>query len=645
MDITISDNWLREYLQTKATPKQISEYLSLCGPSIEKVEEKDGDILYHVEITTNRIDCVGVYGFAREAAAILPRFKIPAKLKKLNPNNKINKIDNLPFSVVSDESIVYRTLGVVLTNFKNRKTPDWMQKRLLACGVRSLNAIVDITNYVMLETGHPCHAFDYDKIKYKKFFIRLSKKGEKVTSFDEKTYELTGGDIVFDDGDGEIIDLPGIIGTKNSVVGPETKRVLLFIDNNNPTRIRGTSMKYTIRTMAASINEKGVDPDLGKSALLRGIELYQKVCGAEIASAIYDDYPKPAAVKTVITSKAFIEKILGVDIAKDDITKILTSLEFSPVWKAETLSVHVPSFRARDIEIPEDIVEEIARVYGYFNLPSRLMEGKLPDPLYKSPFSLEWKIKNIIKALGGTEVYTLSLVPNNYLDAEKALSLKNPIGPESKYLRSDLVHSLVTALKENKGDYESLFMFELANVYLQTVGDLPEEKLLLGMCFDGYKYVQVKGILETLLNDQLNIPVSFEKDPPSEKINISSAKTPIGYLTERDDGIIVSEIDSQALQKLYRPLRSFVSIPKHPPQIEDLTLNVPAGVEIAKIMQSIKSASNLVSDIGLSGTYKNSFTFRVTYQNPEKTLTDDEVAGQRNKIRRVLKEKYSLEFK
>ncbi len=642
MDIIISDSWLREYLDTKATPRDIAEYVSLCGPSIEQIEEKNGYTLYHIEITTNRIDCASVYGFAREAAAILPRFKVAAKLKPLSPNVNIKTVGNLPFNIVNNNKLVKRTLGVVLTNIKNWKTPAWMQKRLTSCGVRSLNAVVDITNYVMLETGHPTHAFDYDKIKNKKFIVRESKRGEKVTSFDGKTYKLFGGDIVFDDGDGEIIDLPGIIGTKNSAVDKNTKRVFFFIDNNNPSRIRKTSMSLAIRTMAASINEKGVDPELGRTAILRGIELYQKVCGADVASRIFDDYTNHYKEKVIKTSKLFIDKNLGVTIPKDDIEKYLSSLQFKPKWSKDTLSVIVPSFRSDDINIPEDLIEEIARIYGYHNLPSKLMGGNLPDPLYKTPFAFEWKIKNILKALGGVETYTLSLVPGKYVKSVNALNLKNPLGSETEYLRTDLSHSLIEAAINNIGNYEQLFIYEMANVYLPNLNSLPEEKMVLGMCFDGYKFSEVKGVLEALLSDEQKINFNIVKTTESYSFNIEVESSSLGYLKMLDDGMIVSEIDLKGMLSFAKEYESFKTIPTHPPQIENFTVKIPEGTEVGGIIESIKSVSNLVTEIKLSDIYKDAYTFKISYQHPEKTLNDKEVEKIRIKIQNRLKEKFKL---
>lgn len=639
MDIIISDKWLREYLKTNATAKQIAEHVSLCGPSVERIEEVGGDTLYHIEITTNRIDTVSVYGFAREAAAILPRFNIPAKLVPLSLSKKIKYKGNVPFKIIGNNKLVKRAMGVVLTNIENWKTPSWMAERLNSCGMRSLNAVVDITNYVMLEVGHPSHAFDYDKIKNKKFVIRESKKGEKVTSFDDKTYSLIGGDIVFDDGDGEIIDLPGIIGTKNSVVNENTKNVFFFIDNDDPVKIRQTSMGLAIRTMAASINEKGVDPELGEIAILRGLELFQNICKAQVISKIFDLYPKPYREKTIQTDKVFIDSRLGINLDKKDIQIYLSSLGFKPKWDNDALLVLVPSYRADDINIPEDLIEEIARIYGYFNLPSRLLVGNLPDPLYQTPFPLESRIKTALKSLGGYEIYTLSLVSKKSVD-KKALHIKNPMGSETEYLRTELSPSIADSIRSNGGNYERIFLFEISNTYKPIGSDLPQENMTLGMGFDGYKYFEIKGILQTLFDNELHMGFETVRQQVSNIVLILSGSTQIGVIKFSDDGMIFVEIGIDKLMLHFKELNSFTPVSKFPPQIEDITFTFPDKTKIGEVIGEFKNISNLIQNVELKDIFKESYTFRLWYQSYDKTLDNGEV----NKIRASVTKTISSKF-
>ncbi|GAG10456.1 unnamed protein product, partial [marine sediment metagenome] len=272
--------------------------------------------------------------------------------------------------------------------------------------------------------------------------IALSKKGENIISLEDKKYTLPGGDIIFKSVDGEIIDLPGIIGTKNSVVSKSTKRFLLFIDNQDPAKIRNTSIKLGIRTVAATINEKGVDPELGMKAIHRGSYLFEKICKAKRVSNIHDNYlvrRKPTKVKLI---KAFIDNHLGISLTKREITTILRSLDFETRWISDSLEVIVPTARTLDVSIAEDIIEEIARIYGYHKIPSQLMKGEMPIIQRSDIFDFENILKSILSSLNGNEVYTLSLVPDHDI-SDSSLKLKNPIGSETEYLRTSLMPSLV----------------------------------------------------------------------------------------------------------------------------------------------------------------------------------------------------------
>ncbi|PJB88602.1 hypothetical protein CO083_02205, partial [Candidatus Roizmanbacteria bacterium CG_4_9_14_0_8_um_filter_34_12] len=409
MNIKITHSWLLEYLETKATPQQIQEYLSLCGPSIERIEKVGDDWIYEIEITSNRIDTVSVVGIAREAGAILSRFNIPARFK---PPQIKAPIDNpvLPFTIKDPKNLCNRLMAVVMNNVSVENSPEYIKNRLLVAGIRSLNNLVDITNYVMLEIGHPTHVFDYDRIKTNNFLIRQAKKGEKITTLDEKTYELFENDIIIDDGTGKIIDFPGIMGTANSVVTNETKRIVFFIESNDSVAIRKSSMTHGIRTMAASINEKYPDINLVKTALFRGIELFEKYAKAKVASKIFDIYPNPVQDKKIEISYEYLTERIGVTIPVNKIKDILLNLGFKIYEKNNKLEITDPSFRFHDVSQPEDIVEEIARIYGYHNIPSQL-----PPMVYiKQPedterlFQYQQVIKTYLKHQGCFEVMNYS---------------------------------------------------------------------------------------------------------------------------------------------------------------------------------------------------------------------------------------------
>lgn len=617
MNIQILDSHLREFLKTTAKPEKIAECLSLCGPSVDHLTQfgKSKDYIYDIEITTNRVDTASVIGIAREAAAILPQFRINAKLKM--PYSKLQfktrkSIKSLPLKIQIDKKLNKRVMAAVM-EIKNNKTPKWMIDRLEAAGMRSLNIIIDITNYIMLETGHPTHVFDYDKIPTNTLRFRLSKKGEKITTLDTKVYQLDGGDIVIDDGNGKIIDLPGIMGTKNSVVSDKTRRIIFFIDNNDPVLMRRTSLALNIRTIAVQLNEKSVDPELAQVAMDRGLSLYQQLAEGIVLSKVQDFYPEPYKPRNIAVDFKFINSKIGVELDKKMVISILNSLDFATTVKGEVLTAKVPSFRAHEVEIAEDLVEEVARVYGYFNLPNEIMDGKLPLEPKSLLFEFENKLKDTLGGFGATEVYTLSLVSKK-LAGKSALKLKNPLGGDTEYLRTSLKPSLELAAKENSGEKSPFHLFEIANVYLPRTSDLPDEKTILAGVFVNYDYRAAKGVLEALFSS-LNI-----NHKPELRL---------------EGGRLYYEFEIEKLLELAKP-KSYKPPPKYPPQIEDITVQIPEGKPIGEVIQLIKSASKLVSSVELVDIYERSFTFRVSYQDPGKTLSDKEVSKARDQILRGL---------
>lgn len=645
MNLLISDNWLREFLKTDATNKEIAKYLSLCGPSVEKTTKTEEGDIYGVEVTTNRVDSVSVYGIAREASAILPRFNKKAKLASLEAKSNYkfsSKVKYLNTDI--DSKLCSRFTAILIKNVKLSGSSSIVKERLTASGIRPINNVVDISNYIMLEMGQPVHTFDYDKIKRHLMVLRESKKGEKITTLDGQTYTLSGGDIVIEDASEKLIDLCGIMGGKLSAVDENTKNVLLFVQNYNPAYIRNTSMKLAKRSEAAMLFEKGTDPQLVKAGILRAVDMFIKLTKGIPEKEILDLYPNPYKETTVSLSLEEINKKLGIEIAKKDILVILSPLGFNPSWEKNTLKVEIPSFRANDINIPEDIIEEIARIYGYHNLPSKLMSGAIPDKPKDSHFPFEDNVKNILKGYGGCEVYTLSLVSKEKTFKE-SLKLKNPLGPESEYLRGALIYSLKEAAEENLRDKEPFHLFEIANVYIPRLNDLPDEKMTLAGIFANTNYREAKGIIESLLSE-LNIKTDFVQEElkdftPGQRVTIKVNGKIIGELGNLEEtGLIYYEFDIETLNILSKNVKKYSPILQNPPQIEDITLSFPKKTRIGEIMSLITNHNSLITNVELRDIYNDSFTFRIWYQDPSKNLTDKEVEKIRNNILQTIKAKY-----
>lgn len=664
MDIKILHSWLLEYLETNAKPLEIGKCLALCGPSVEKVEKfNEHDWLYSIEVTTNRVDMMSVYGIAREASVILPQFGYEAKLKSLPKLIRKGSDLSLPLQIKTNPQLTSRVMAQIMQlKTPVPPTPQWLKERLEAADIRSLNLIVDITNYIMLEIGHPTHVFDYDRIKSHKMIFRVSKKGEKVTTLDDKTYTLMGGNSVIDDGTGEIIDLPGIMGTANSVVTNNTKNIIFFIDDNNAKLMRQTSMQHGIRTNAVTLNEKHISPELADIAMQRGIQLYQLLCNAKPVAKlidIYDHKPKP---KSLSVSLQFIKDRLGVPIDPKFVTNTLNKLGFATkVNKQKEVKNHsssfilhtsIPYWRSHDISIPEDIVEEVARIYGYHNLPSFLPSGNLPktNP-QQDQFDWEQKIKTALKYWGFWETYSYSLISldliNTFgLNSQNHLKLKNPLTSDWEYLRTSLIPSMLHILNLNQSKKSELNFFELANVYLPKANQLPQQNLHLTLATN-IGFLELKGVLEAMYNE-LGMIVSFSTSSDSHwfdntKSGLIKIKNEIisefGQIKSQHQEaaklnapVFVADIDFAKLIVYANKNKKYIQIPKYPPIVEQYTFINQNQVLAEEILTTIRETDSMIKETIIIGTYANKISLQVTYLNPNQNLQDSAIA----KLRKAL---------
>lgn len=643
MNIKILDSWLREYVKTKATPQKIGELLSLSSISVEKIEPQGNDFTYDIEITTNRPDLMSVIGIARETATVLKQNGIdaevlPPKLVK-PPTAKKNLIE-----IKNDPKLVNRICAVVM-DVKAGESPKEIINRLEASGTRSLNNLIDITNYVMKTVGHPTHVFDFDRLNTKTLTIREAKRGETVETLDDKKYTLNGGEIVAVNDKNVIVDLLGIMGLKNSVVTEKTKRILYFINNNEPTKIRKASMLLRIRTEAAIINEKNLDAELAHDALLYGITLFKQIAKGEIVSDIIDIYPNKVKEKTIEVSLKKVNNVIGVNINPQKALKSLSDLGFKAQLENGKIKVQVPSFRIGDVEIEEDIIEEIARIYGYHNLPSALpSQTQIIPHKFANEFYWETKVKQAMKYWGFIEAYTYSMVSEGLFEGplEEAVEINNPLNEEFVYMRKTLVPSLLQVVSNNKS-VDEMKIFEIANVYCKKTNDLPDEIMTLAGIVKKPKvnFFEVKGILEQLSTDLGIKHLSFKQ---SEKTGIGSSlfikNEYLGEIEILDTHLIDFELNFEALIKHATQKKEYKPLSKFPPIIEDLSIVVADDVKTEDLITNIKSQNDLVREVTLKDSYRDSRTFHIIYQDFEKNLTSEEVSKVRGKIISSLKEKF-----
>jgi phenylalanyl-tRNA synthetase beta chain len=644
-------SWLKEYFDITLTPKELADRLTEVGLGTEKITKTNGDVIFEFEITPNRPDLLSIIGIAREVAAVQgKKIKLP-NLPNLPKPKKI-----LDLTVKTDPETNPRFTGIIIDGIKVEESPKWLRERLVKIGQRPINNIVDITNYVMFELGNPIHAFDYDKIKGLVMRVDLAKEREEFKSVDGTAYHLPKGAVIIRD-EKNIIDLCGIKGGYNSGTFEDTKTIFIRVPVENPILIRRASQSLGLRSEASSIFERGVNAGGTVDALKRCVDLILQLAGGEIASSLYDlkrsDF-LPWKVKLRIER---LNKILGIDIPEKKVLSILESLNLKPFpqqhlrgvasqhlgggrlkamtpprWTSKQIECTIPTYR-NDLKIEEDLIEEVARLYGYNNFPKTIPTGQIPIkqiPCFKD-YKIEEKAKNILKASGFSEIYTYSLVSesdlkNLNIKPEQALRVDNPVSREFEYLRLTLKINLIKAINQNKPNYTEIGLFELGKVYLGKNLDGAREEYFLSGIANTKDFFEVKGILERLF-EELRI-----KEDPTKFIEVLNE----GIFFEFNFSEILKKIN---LQKKFAP------IPKYPPVIEDLAILASEDIKTGDLINEIKKQSPLISNVSLLDQFDETRTFHIIYQHQERNLTTDEVSKIREKILKNLKEKFGAKLK
>jgi len=670
MNIKIPVSWLREYLKTDAAAKTIARELSLAGPSVERTEKRGDDYILDIEVTTNRPDVFSIYGIAREANAILSYQGYKSKLippqgmdLHLDPDTK----EKLKLDVKVTNSILCpRFTAIILSNVKIGPSPAYIKNRLQAVGVRAINNIVDITNYIMMETGNPMHAFDFDKITGAKMTLRASRPGEKLTTLDGKNYKLPESSIVIEDKK-RLIDLCGIMGGENSQITRRTKRLILFVQSYDPQTIRKTTQDLAIRTEAAARFEKGIDLENILPVLSRAVYLAKKNAGAQIASELIDIYPKKQTSKAVSLNFAKLEKYLGIKIEPARAAQILKLLGFKVQIDVTRLTAQAPSWRAQDVQDDVDLIEEIARIYGYHNLPSTLPEGQVPqrrDGILKSVVAL----KNSLRLLGLTEIMSYSIISKNTLkisqvNPKNAVELQNPLTEEWQFMRPSLIPSLVDVVSKNQNVKLDVRIFEIAKTYIKEKTGLPKQDLWLTVLETGQNFYKIKGLAENILQIlgktptfQKNQSARLFQDQESATIKVEGQEVGrVGLLSQSfiaafaiDSSLLALDLNLSIIYSLKSKTPSFHPIPKYPPQIEDISAIFAAQTPVAMIIEEIKKVSALVKNIEVTdifeseeiGKDKKSVTLRIIYQKPTGTPKAEEVREVREKVMKALQKEF-----
>ncbi|MFR6245198.1 MAG: phenylalanine--tRNA ligase subunit beta [Romboutsia timonensis] len=632
------------------------------------------DALIEFEITSNRPDCRSIIGIAREAAVTLGK-----ELKY--PEIKVQACDEeMSFEIDIQTDLCKRYCGRVVKDVKVGPSPYWMQRKLIEAGMRPISNIVDITNYVMLELGQPLHAFDLDDIKYNKMTVKMAEEGEKFTTLDGVERTLTSDMLIIGNQD-KTLDLAGIMGGENSEIKDTTTSIFIEGASFAKENIRATSKKLGLRTEASSRFEKGIDINLAEEAVNRACQLIEELGCGTVLNGMLDYYPQKEEVQKVTVNPVRINKLLGVNVPMDQFINILESLEFKcNLVSSEVLELEVPTFRL-DITEDADILEEIARIYGYDNIPSASLEGNATAGVKTEKQKFIDNVKSNSIACGLNEILTYSFVSprgvdkiNLPADDEKRnfVKIMNPLGEETSVMRTTLIPNMLDVISTNiSHKVEEVSAFECGNTFIPQEG-LPIEtkKYCVGMYGKEVDFFVLKGVIESVLN---NVGLKgYEIEPETTNLTFHPGRCAkivynniyIGTFGELHPDVIenynlgqrvyVAEINIDTVFENLNLTKSYNPLPKYPSTSRDIALIVKDEVFVKQIEDIIKAnGEDLVESYKLFDVYKGaqieeghkSIAYSITYRSKDKTLTDEDVAKVHEKILSELSEKLNANLR
>jgi phenylalanyl-tRNA synthetase beta chain len=640
-----------------------------------------GDAIFDLDITPNRPDCLCVAGIAREVAALTnQKFHEP----DLSYEEAGSSIDQHIAVEIIDADLCPRYCASLITGIKIGESPPWMQQRLLACGMRPINNVVDVTNYVMLELGQPLHAFDYELIKDKKIIVRRATEGEMLVSLDGVERKLSRNMLVIADVE-RAVAIAGVMGGANSEVTDNTTSILLEAANFNPASIHYTGHQLSLPSEACMRFERGIQPELTMPALRRATQLIMQVGGGQAARGVADIYPGKKIPAPIVISTERAGQLLGVEFTTDQITDSLTSLGFEcqPGVSSTEVKATAPYWRS-DIALEVDLIEEVVRIIGYDKIPTTMLSQSIPPHEPASMLNLEQKIRDSLAGFGFQEAITYSLTslemlrklkPQTGKVAPMPARVANPMTAEQEYLRPTLRANLLAILVSNRRHEESgIRLFELGKIYLPRMNELPDEPEVLCGLLSGsrndlswfgngelFDFFDAKAVLEGMFR-RLGISAIFKPGadesfhPTHQAVIIIDGKE-IGIVGELHpkvteafdlaEAVYLFELNVTELLPLVDSHRLFQPIPRFPATVRDIALILDTNASHQQVIDIVQGFS-LVKDVAIFDVYsgkqvppgKKSLAYRITYQSPAHTLTDEEV----NKVQEQILKKLNQQL-
>lgn len=635
--------------------------------AVEYLGLDDTEVEY--EITSNRVDCFSILGIAREAAATFDKKFVPPVVTETGNSEDVNdyiKVD------VKDTDLCSRYVARVVKNIKLAPSPEWMQRRLRAQGIRPINNIVDITNYVMEEYGQPMHAYDLDTIEYNEIVVRRAAKDEKFVTLDGQERILDDSVLVICDGK-KAVGMAGIMGGENSMITDNVKTMLFEAACFDGTNIRLSSKKVGLRTDASSKFEKGLDPNTAMEAMNRACQLVEELGAGEVVGGAVDVYPVKKEGRRIPFEPEKYNKLLGTDISKETMLSYFAKLELS--YDEKTNEIVVPSFR-QDLECDADLAEEVARFFGYDKIPTTLPSGEATTGKISFKMRIEDVARDIAEFCGFSQGMTYSFESPKVFDKlllpadsplRKTVVISNPLGEDFSIMRTTSLNGMLTSLSTNYNRRnKDVRLYELGNIYLPKqipVTELPEERMqfTLGMYGEG-DFFTMKGVIEEFLY-KVGMKQKPEYDPnagktflhPGRQANVVYDGTVIGYLGEVHptvasnysikDRVYVAVIDMPEIVSRASFDYKYEGIAKFPAATRDISMIVPKDVlagDIEKVFET--KGGKLLESYQLFDIYEGaqiksgykSIAYSLAFRAKDRNLEEADITGAMNKIVKAL---------
>jgi len=675
-------NWLKSFVEIKIPPEKLAEKLTIAGIEVKSIEEKSGDSVFEIEITSNRPDWLSISGIAREVAALTgAKIKTTGQKSKVNHKKSKNKY---PLKIeIRDKKDCSLYTGAVIKNVKVGASPEWLVKRLELLGVRSVNNIVDITNYILFEWGQPLHAFDLDKVSSGHIVVRRPGGKEEISTIDGEKRAVDNDNLLIADSQ-KPLAVAGVMGGIDSEVSYQTKDILLEAAIFDPVLIRRSRQKLGMQSESSYRFERGVDADTLAVARSRAIEMILEIAGGELV-ALEASGASKVKKKIITLELSSVARILGLRLPQAKIKGILGGLGFivRSSKKKGVYLVERPGFR-QDIEQEADLIEELARIWGYDLIPTTLPRVT-PQPSVESSRGGISLLKNILVGSGLNEVITYSLIDrlsleNFGIEDTLCIDVENPLSKEQEVLRPSLLPSLLKCVSSNLRQKQGYInIFEVAKIFSRRENSPPKESLALGICLCGTKswlsesgrvnqeagLLDLKGVIEALF-----IRLGIESYRFRQK---SGGRTDIYLKRDLPVGVIVAfpkpllekfEIKNKEvvgtqllLEEIFKERnlkKKFRSLPIYPGISRDISIILKEEFSAGDLLREIRQkAGFLLEDVRITDFYRGKqipdgfkgLTISCFYRSRQRTLSDEEVSPVHTQVSENLVEKFQVKFR